>query len=89
MLEYNGVYLFIFSPVADLSKLLEAEKPAVSLQNEEKPKGLDLLGTFTTSVRVSGMVSGFMLVFWERDWLSSGLKTYADILRIAEYLMLI
>ncbi|KGL91278.1 Transforming acidic coiled-coil-containing protein 3, partial [Charadrius vociferus] len=37
-------------PVADLSKLLEeAEKPAVSLQNEEKPKGLDLLGTFTAS----------------------------------------
>ncbi|KFQ56793.1 Transforming acidic coiled-coil-containing protein 3, partial [Pelecanus crispus] len=37
-------------PVADLSKLLEeAEKPAVSLQNEEKPKGLDLLGTFPTS----------------------------------------
>ncbi|XP_064305022.1 transforming acidic coiled-coil-containing protein 3 isoform X1 [Phalacrocorax carbo] len=36
-------------PVADLSKLLEAEKPAVSLQDEEKPKGLDLLGTFTTS----------------------------------------
>ncbi|KFQ26822.1 Transforming acidic coiled-coil-containing protein 3, partial [Merops nubicus] len=37
-------------PVADLSKLFkEAEKPAVSLQNEEKPKGLDLLGTFTTS----------------------------------------
>ncbi|NXY68447.1 TACC3 protein, partial [Glareola pratincola] len=37
-------------PVADLSKLLEeAEKPSVSLQNEEKPKGLDLLGTFTTS----------------------------------------
>ncbi|KFW70439.1 Transforming acidic coiled-coil-containing protein 3, partial [Pygoscelis adeliae] len=37
-------------PVADLSKLLEeAEKPAVSLQNEEKPRGLDLLGTFTTS----------------------------------------
>ncbi|XP_009584677.1 PREDICTED: transforming acidic coiled-coil-containing protein 3-like [Fulmarus glacialis] len=37
-------------PVADVSKLLEeAEKPAVSLQNEEKPKGLDLLGTFTTS----------------------------------------
>uniref|UniRef100_A0A8B9S6M2 Transforming acidic coiled-coil containing protein 3 n=1 Tax=Apteryx owenii TaxID=8824 RepID=A0A8B9S6M2_APTOW len=30
--------------------LEEAEKPAVSLQNEEKPKGLDLLGTFTTSV---------------------------------------
>ncbi|XP_025968528.2 transforming acidic coiled-coil-containing protein 3 isoform X3 [Dromaius novaehollandiae] len=29
--------------------LEEAEKPAVSLQNEEKPKGLDLLGTFTTS----------------------------------------
>ncbi|KFP65097.1 Transforming acidic coiled-coil-containing protein 3, partial [Cariama cristata] len=45
-------------PVADLSKVLEeAEKPAVSLQNEEKPKGLDLLGTFTTSGRVSGMVS--------------------------------
>ncbi|XP_068799682.1 transforming acidic coiled-coil-containing protein 3 isoform X1 [Struthio camelus] len=39
-------------PVADLSRLLEeAEKPAVSLQNEEKPKGLDLLGTFTTSDR--------------------------------------
>ncbi|KAM6401354.1 transforming acidic coiled-coil-containing protein 3 isoform 2-T2 [Pluvialis apricaria] len=37
-------------PVADLSKLLEeAEKPAVSPQNEEKPKGLDLLGTFTAS----------------------------------------
>ncbi|KFW06746.1 Transforming acidic coiled-coil-containing protein 3, partial [Eurypyga helias] len=37
-------------PVADLSKLHEeAEKPAVSLQSEEKPKGLDLLGTFTTS----------------------------------------
>ncbi|NWR27862.1 TACC3 protein, partial [Tachuris rubrigastra] len=38
------------SPVPDLSKLLEEpEKPLVSLQNEEKPKGLDLLGTFTTS----------------------------------------
>ncbi|KFV06643.1 Transforming acidic coiled-coil-containing protein 3, partial [Pterocles gutturalis] len=37
-------------PVADLSKLLgETEKPAMSVQNEEKPKGLDLLGTFTTS----------------------------------------
>ncbi|XP_005148597.2 transforming acidic coiled-coil-containing protein 3 isoform X1 [Melopsittacus undulatus] len=37
-------------PVADSSTLLEkAEKPAVSLQNEEKPKGIDLLGTFTTS----------------------------------------
>ncbi|XP_074914385.1 transforming acidic coiled-coil-containing protein 3 isoform X2 [Buteo buteo] len=37
-------------PVADISKSLEeAEKPAVNLQNEEKPKGLDLLGTFTTS----------------------------------------
>ncbi|XP_032843293.2 transforming acidic coiled-coil-containing protein 3 isoform X2 [Tyto alba] len=37
-------------PVADLSKLLvEVEKPALSLQNEEKPKGLDLLGTFTAS----------------------------------------
>ncbi|KAM9661328.1 transforming acidic coiled-coil-containing protein 3 isoform 5-T5 [Morphnus guianensis] len=43
-------------PVADGSKSLEeAEKPAVHLQNEEKPKGLDLLGTFTTSVRVSRM----------------------------------
>ncbi|NWU79567.1 TACC3 protein, partial [Onychorhynchus coronatus] len=38
------------SPVPDSSKLLEEpEKPLVSLQNEEKPKGLDLLGTFTTS----------------------------------------
>ncbi|NXK93489.1 TACC3 protein, partial [Formicarius rufipectus] len=38
------------SPVADLSKLLEEpEKPLVNLQTEEKPKGLDLLGTFTTS----------------------------------------
>ncbi|XP_051654518.1 transforming acidic coiled-coil-containing protein 3 isoform X2 [Manacus candei] len=38
------------SPVPDLNKLLEEpEKPLVSLQNEEKPKGLDLLGTFTTS----------------------------------------
>ncbi|XP_065517019.1 transforming acidic coiled-coil-containing protein 3 [Lathamus discolor] len=38
------------SPVADSSKLLEkAEKSAVNLQNEEKPKGIDLLGTFTTS----------------------------------------
>ncbi|NWW97295.1 TACC3 protein, partial [Rhynochetos jubatus] len=37
-------------PVADLSKRHEeAEKPPVRLQNEEKPKGLDLLGTFTTS----------------------------------------
>ncbi|XP_021250772.1 transforming acidic coiled-coil-containing protein 3 isoform X2 [Numida meleagris] len=37
-------------PISDLSKLLEeTEKPASSLQNEEKPKGLDLLGTFTTS----------------------------------------
>ncbi|XP_071413071.1 transforming acidic coiled-coil-containing protein 3 isoform X2 [Pithys albifrons albifrons] len=37
-------------PVADVSKLLEEpEKPLVSLQTEEKPKGLDLLGTFTTS----------------------------------------
>ncbi|XP_014791547.1 PREDICTED: transforming acidic coiled-coil-containing protein 3 isoform X2 [Calidris pugnax] len=36
-------------PVADLSKLLEeAEKPAVSLPYEEKPKGLDLLGTLTS-----------------------------------------
>uniref|UniRef100_U3K5V7 Transforming acidic coiled-coil containing protein 3 n=1 Tax=Ficedula albicollis TaxID=59894 RepID=U3K5V7_FICAL len=37
-------------PVADLSSLLEdAGKPLVSLESEEKPKGLDLLGTFTTS----------------------------------------
>ncbi|KFQ35866.1 Transforming acidic coiled-coil-containing protein 3, partial [Mesitornis unicolor] len=37
-------------PVADLSKLIvEAEKPAESIKTEEKPKGLDLLGTFTTS----------------------------------------
>ncbi|XP_032917170.1 transforming acidic coiled-coil-containing protein 3 isoform X1 [Catharus ustulatus] len=37
-------------PVADLSNLLEeAGKPLVSLESEEKPKGLDLLGTFTTS----------------------------------------
>ncbi|NXL73506.1 TACC3 protein, partial [Leptocoma aspasia] len=37
-------------PVADLSNVLEeAGKPLVSLQSEEKPKGLDLLGTFTTS----------------------------------------
>ncbi|OPJ70814.1 transforming acidic coiled-coil-containing protein 3 isoform A [Patagioenas fasciata monilis] len=35
-------------PVANINKLLEeTEKPAASLQNEEKPKGLDLLGTFT------------------------------------------
>ncbi|NXF35817.1 TACC3 protein, partial [Nyctibius bracteatus] len=39
-------------PVADLSKLHEeAEKSAAGLQNEEKTKGLDLLGTFTTSDR--------------------------------------
>ncbi|NXE91091.1 TACC3 protein, partial [Menura novaehollandiae] len=37
-------------PVADINKLREeAGKPLVSLQSEEKPKGLDLLGTFTTS----------------------------------------
>ncbi|NWV86209.1 TACC3 protein, partial [Dasyornis broadbenti] len=37
-------------PVADLNKLVEeAGKPLVCLQSEEKPKGLDLLGTFTTS----------------------------------------
>ncbi|NXO69588.1 TACC3 protein, partial [Phainopepla nitens] len=37
-------------PVADLSNLVEeAGKPLVNLQNEEKPKGIDLLGTFTTS----------------------------------------
>lgn len=52
-LEYNCVCLFIFSPASDLNKLLEeTENPASSLQNEEKPKGLDLLGTFTTSVRM-------------------------------------
>lgn len=74
-LEFNGVCLFIFSPVVDLSKLLvEAGKPLVSLQSEEKPKGLDLLGTFTTSVSVSGMLSGFMLLVWEGDSLGSGLK---------------
>lgn len=69
MLECNGVCLFIFSPVADINKLLEeTEKPAASLQNEEKPKGLDLLGTFTTRVRASGVVFGFMLIFWKGDW---------------------
>uniref|UniRef100_A0A8C5T5X6 Transforming acidic coiled-coil containing protein 3 n=1 Tax=Malurus cyaneus samueli TaxID=2593467 RepID=A0A8C5T5X6_9PASS len=37
-------------PVADLDKLFEeAGKPLVSLQSEEKPKGLVLLETFTTS----------------------------------------
>ncbi|XP_077033926.1 transforming acidic coiled-coil-containing protein 3 isoform X3 [Agelaius phoeniceus] len=37
-------------PVADLSNVPEeAGKPLVSLESEEKPKGLDLLGTFTTS----------------------------------------
>uniref|UniRef100_A0A8C3RFV5 Transforming acidic coiled-coil containing protein 3 n=1 Tax=Cyanoderma ruficeps TaxID=181631 RepID=A0A8C3RFV5_9PASS len=37
-------------PVADLSNFVEeAGKPLVSLQSEEKPKGLDLLGTFTAS----------------------------------------
>ncbi|XP_064916425.1 transforming acidic coiled-coil-containing protein 3 isoform X1 [Columba livia] len=40
---------YLCGPVADINKLLEeTEKPAASLQNEEKPKGLDLLGTFTT-----------------------------------------
>lgn len=77
--------LFIFSPVADLSNLLEeAGKPLVSLQSEEKPKGLDLLGTFTTSVRVSRMLSGFMLIVWQGGSLDSGFKTNADILGIAE-----
>uniref|UniRef100_A0A8B9F4D9 Transforming acidic coiled-coil containing protein 3 n=1 Tax=Amazona collaria TaxID=241587 RepID=A0A8B9F4D9_9PSIT len=39
-----------YGPVADSSKLLEkAEKPAASPQNDEKPKGIDLLGTFTSS----------------------------------------
>ncbi|XP_061847801.1 transforming acidic coiled-coil-containing protein 3 isoform X3 [Colius striatus] len=37
--------------VTDPSKLLEAEQPTVSSQKEEKPKGLDLLGTFTTSIQ--------------------------------------
>lgn len=69
--------LFVFSPVSDLSKLLEeAEKPAVSLQNEEKPKGLDLLGTFTTSVRMSGVILGLMSLFWGSDQPESGVKTY-------------
>ncbi|CAN8208019.1 unnamed protein product [Coccothraustes coccothraustes] len=37
-------------PVADLSNVPEeAGKPLVSLESEEKPKGLDLLGTFSTS----------------------------------------
>lgn len=55
--------LFIFRPVADLSTVPEeAGKPLVSLESDEKAKGLDLLGTFTTSVRVSGMLSGFMLI---------------------------
>ncbi|XP_063257534.1 transforming acidic coiled-coil-containing protein 3 isoform X1 [Prinia subflava] len=37
-------------PVADSSNFVEeAGKPLVSLESEEKPKGLDLLGTFTTS----------------------------------------
>ncbi|NXI15789.1 TACC3 protein, partial [Irena cyanogastra] len=36
--------------VADLSNVPEeAGKPLVNLESEEKPKGLDLLGTFTTS----------------------------------------
>ncbi|XP_041258928.1 transforming acidic coiled-coil-containing protein 3 isoform X1 [Onychostruthus taczanowskii] len=36
-------------PVADLSQMPEeAGNPLVSLESEEKPKGLDLLGTFTT-----------------------------------------
>ncbi|XP_067423775.1 transforming acidic coiled-coil-containing protein 3 isoform X2 [Emydura macquarii macquarii] len=40
--------LFQSGPLSDLNRLsLETPKPAVnSLQNEEKPKGLDLLGTF-------------------------------------------
>lgn len=69
--------MFVFSPVSDLSKLLEeAEKPAASLQNEEKPKGLDLLGTFTTSVRMSGVMLGFMLLFWGGGQPESGVKTF-------------
>lgn len=77
------LYLFIFSPVADLSNLLEeAGKPLVNLQSEEETKGLDLLGTFTTSVRVSGML--FMLIFWEGDSLGSGLRTSADVSGITE-----
>lgn len=69
------VCLFVFSPVADLSNLVEeAGKPLVSLQSEEKPKGLDLLGTFKTSVRVSGMLSGFVLIVWGGDSLDSGFK---------------
>ncbi|KFP75833.1 Transforming acidic coiled-coil-containing protein 3 [Acanthisitta chloris] len=37
-------------PAADLSTLLEeAEKPLVSLHDDEKPKGLDLLGTLASS----------------------------------------
>jgi len=89
-LEYNRVCLFIFSPISDLSKLLEeTEKPTSSLQNEEKPKGLDLLGTFTTPVRMSGMMRSFTLIIWGRDQLEYGVKIYAELLGIAEYLMLI
>ncbi|XP_066173456.1 transforming acidic coiled-coil-containing protein 3 isoform X1 [Sylvia atricapilla] len=37
-------------PVADFSNFVEEDgKPLVSIQSEEKPKGLDLLGTYTTS----------------------------------------
>ncbi|XP_074396564.1 transforming acidic coiled-coil-containing protein 3 isoform X2 [Zonotrichia albicollis] len=39
-----------FRPVADLSTVPEeAGRPLVSLESEEKPEGLDLLGTCTTS----------------------------------------
>ncbi|XP_058659039.1 transforming acidic coiled-coil-containing protein 3 isoform X2 [Ammospiza caudacuta] len=44
-------------PVVDLSTVPEeAGKPLVSLESEEKPKGLDLLGTFTTSVRADPLI---------------------------------
>lgn len=77
--------LFICSPAADLSNLLEETgKPLVSLQSEEKPKGLDLLGTFPAPVRVSRMLSSFMLIVWQGGSLGSGFKICADILGIAE-----
>ncbi|RLW09235.1 hypothetical protein DV515_00003011 [Chloebia gouldiae] len=42
-------------PIADLSNVPEeAGKPLVSLQNEEEPKGLELLGTHAASVTDAG-----------------------------------
>ncbi|KAF2985107.1 hypothetical protein EK904_000638 [Melospiza melodia maxima] len=49
MLNILFTFLSVW-PVVDLSAVPEeAGKPLVSLESEEKPKGLDLLGTFTTS----------------------------------------